>query len=82
MGLKKLAAKLTDYYERLERGKASKIKPDHIWRVVDKLRRKTAEIEADIARANNPDKKSRLKRKLGIVNEHMKRAKWLLKEVS
>ena len=82
MGLKKLAAKVTDYNERFERGKASKIKPSHVRQVLEKLRQKAAELEAEIASAKNPDKKSRLKRKLGIALEHMKRADWLLNEVS
>lgn len=82
MGLKKLAAKVTDYNERLERGKASKIKPSHVRKIMEKLRRKTAELDARIASAKNPDEKSRLKRKLGIAREHKKRAEWLLKAVS
>lgn len=82
MGLKKLAAKVTDYNDRFERGKASKIKPRHVQHVLDKLRQKAAELEADIASTKNSDKKSRLKRKLGIAREHMKRADWLLNEVS
>ncbi len=82
MGLKKLAAKVDDYNERLERGKANKIKPDHVRKVLEKLRRKMAELESEIESTKNSNKKSRLKRKLGVAHEHKKRAKWLLGEFS
>ena len=34
MGVKKLAAKVADYKQRLEDGKASKIEPDHVEKVL------------------------------------------------
>lgn len=81
MGLKKLAAKIVDYNERLESGKAGKITPDHVEQVIEKLRRKSAELEEDIASAHSEDKKARLERKLAVARTHLERAEWLLNEV-
>ena len=39
MGMKKLAAKVDDYNDRLESGKASKIKPGHVRKVLEKHRK-------------------------------------------
>lgn len=81
MGLKKLAAKVVEYNERLEDGKASKIKPRHVEKVLAKLRAKAGELEADIAAARSDDKKARLEGKLGVARQHIERAEWLLKEL-
>ncbi|WP_299792390.1 hypothetical protein [uncultured Marivita sp.] len=82
MGLKKLAAKVEDYNARLESGKASKIKPSHVEKVLQKLRVKAAELEAEIASAPSADKKDRLEGKLAIARTHIDRAEWLLKELA
>ncbi len=81
MGLKKLAAKVEDYNERLESGKASKIKPHHVEEVLHKLRAKETELEEEIAAAKSSDKKVRLEGKLEIARTHIERAEWLLKEL-
>lgn len=81
MGLKKLAEKVVEYNERLENGKASKIKPGHIEKVLEKLRRKSAEIEAEIASSTSPEKRARLETKLAVARTHIERAEWLLKEL-
>ncbi|WP_135505585.1 hypothetical protein [Roseovarius aestuariivivens] len=82
MGLKKLASKVEDYQGRLESGKASKIKPAHVEKVLAKLRAKAVELEAEIAAAPSPDKKARLEGKLGIARTHIARAEWLLNELT
>ncbi|SHG78141.1 hypothetical protein [Marivita hallyeonensis] len=82
MGLKKLAAKVVDYNERLEGGKASKIKPRHVAKVLEKLRAKEAELEAEIASTTSPEKTARLEGKLGVARTHIERAEWLLNEIS
>lgn len=82
MGLTKLAEKVADYNERLERGKVSEIKPSHVEKVLEKLRKKSADLEVEITSTTNADKKSRLKRKLGIAREHIERAEWLLKKIT
>ncbi len=81
MGLKKLAAKMAEYNERLESGKASKIKPDHVKKVLEKLRKKSVELQADIASAHSTDKRARLERKLEVARAQEARAEWLLKEL-
>jgi hypothetical protein len=82
MGLKKLAAKVVEYNERLENGKASKIKPGDVTKVLGKLRKKSDELEAEIAAARSPEKQDRLKQKLRVARAHVERAEWLLKELS
>lgn len=81
MGLKRLAAKVSDYNERLEQGKASKIEPAHVQEVLEKLRRKAEELDADIADAPDPEKKARLSRKRDIARQHIARAEWLLTQI-
>ncbi len=81
MGLKNLAAKVMDYNQRLESGKASKIKPRHVEKVLQKLRAKSAALETEIAATKSPDKKARLEGKLKVARTHIERAEWLLKEL-
>ena len=82
MGLKKLAEKVTEYNQRFERGKASKIKPSHVEKILAKLKKKADELEASIASASSKDKKMRLEKKLGITTVQIERAEWLLKEIT
>lgn len=81
MGLKKLAEKVAEYNGRLERGTASKIKPSHVEKVLEKLRKKSADLESEISAAKKPDKKARLEKKLAIATQQIERAEWLLKEI-
>ncbi|NNF23483.1 MAG: hypothetical protein EX258_08220 [Sphingomonadaceae bacterium] len=81
MGLKKLAAKVAEYNDRLERGKARKIKPDHVRKVLHKLREKEAELVAELAEVDDPEKIKRLNHKISIAREHLSRAEWLLDEI-
>ncbi|GAA6162283.1 hypothetical protein NBRC116589_44580 [Ruegeria sp. HU-ET01832] len=81
MGLKKLAEKMVEYNSRLEAGKAEKIKSSHVQKVLKKLRKKAADIEAEIHIEKNSDRKARLVRKLGTAHESVKRAEWLLREI-
>ncbi|MCC1494705.1 hypothetical protein [Cognatishimia sp. F0-27] len=81
MGLKKLVSKMEEYNERLESGKASKIKPHDVEKVLRKLRAKATDLEAEIASTASADKKARLEGKLQIARTHLERAEWLLKEL-
>ncbi|MBF9059367.1 hypothetical protein HKCCSP123_09240 [Rhodobacterales bacterium HKCCSP123] len=81
MGLKKLADKVVDYNERLEQGKAKKIKPAHVRKVLEKLRKNTVRLEAEIAAEDRSEKKARLKRKLRTARELVERAEWLLDQI-
>ena len=82
MGLKKLAAKVAEYNERFESGKASKITPSHVEKVLGKLRKKAEELESEIASAQSAEKQDRLRNKLGVARAHIERAEWLLTEIS
>lgn len=82
MGLKKLTEKIADYNDRFKRGKASKIKPSHVEKVLTKLRNKSAELKADIASAGSEEKKARLENKLAVATAQIDRAEWLLKEIT
>lgn len=81
MGLKKLAAKVAEYNERLKDGKASKIKPEHVSKVLESLQKKAAELEAEAEKAHSPEKRARLERKLEVARAQKERAEWLLKEI-
>jgi predicted nucleic acid-binding Zn-ribbon protein len=82
MGLRKLAEKLADYQERLEAGKARTIEPAHVEKVLDKLRRKEADLLSRIAAETDEEKRADLDRKLRVAREHIARAEWLLAELS
>jgi len=82
MGIKKLAAKVADYKDRLDRGKASKIKPDHVAHVLEKLRKKEAALKLELAAAKNSDSKNRLTRKISVAQEQINRAEWLLSKIA
>jgi hypothetical protein len=82
MGLRKLAQKVADYQKRLEAGKARTIEPEHVEKVLDKLRRKEAELLARIVTEADPEARADLDRKLRVAREHIERAKWLLAEMS
>ncbi len=81
MGMKKLAAKVDDYNDRLESGKASKIKPGHVRKVLEKLRKKSSELEDEISAAHSAEKKARLEKKLGVARAQIERGEWLLKQI-
>jgi predicted nucleic acid-binding Zn-ribbon protein len=81
MGLKKLAGKVDEYKERLEAGKADKIEPVDVQKVLEKLRKKVVELERDIAGATGSEEIARLERKLEIARTHIARAEWLLEDI-
>lgn len=81
MGLKKSTAKLDDYFERLEQNKAAKIKPEHVEKVLEKLRAKERDLLDDLETAQKVDKAERLRSKLNVVREQLRRGEWLLQEI-
>lgn len=81
MGLGKSIEKLDDYFSRLKKGKARKIKPTHVEKVIGKLKAKEKSLKGELASTEKDGKKSRLKQKLAIVSEQMERANWLLQKV-
>jgi predicted nucleic acid-binding Zn-ribbon protein len=82
MGLKKLAKKLDDYNERLSSGKTKKIKPEHVENLLDKLRTKESKIRAELAEAGDEEERDLLNRKIDVIETHIRRAEWLLAEIS
>jgi len=82
MGLKKLARKVAEYQERLATGHASKIEPEHVDKVLGKLRRKEAELSAKLASETDEAERDDLERKLSVARQHIERAEWLQREIA
>ena len=82
MELESAIEKLDTYFKRLKKGKAQKIKPDHVKKVLGKLEAKERHLRAELAETEKPDKKRRLKRKLELVREQKDRAHWLRDKIS
>lgn len=81
MGMKTLAQKVSDYSERLARQGASGIKPEHVLKVLTKLRHQEAALVDDIAAMPPGGEQQRVKSKLDIARQHIARAEWLLSQV-
>ncbi|WP_300514262.1 hypothetical protein [Aliiroseovarius sp.] len=81
MGLESATGKLDKYFQRLKMGKARKIKPSHVDKIVGKLEAKAQSLQADLADTEKPEKKQRLEGKLKLVREQQERARWLLSEI-
>ena len=81
MGVEKLAKKMADYNQRLEQGKASKIKPTHVVHVLQKLRKRELALKEAISCNKSAERRSQLEIKLAVAKEQIERAKWLLKEI-
>lgn len=82
MGLETSIEKLDKYYDRLEKGKVQKIKPDHVRKVTKKLKAKEKILLTDIEEATKESKVERLQRKLKLVREQLERAQWLEDKIS
>ncbi|MBS9716484.1 hypothetical protein J4E70_05960 [Pseudohalocynthiibacter aestuariivivens] len=82
MGLEKYANKIDEYFARLEDGKAKKIKPSHVLKVISKLQKKEQGLVQEIEATEKDSKKDRLKRKVLIAREHIKRAELLLDKIT
>lgn len=82
MGLKKLAAKVAEYQERLAAGHARKIEPEHVERVLEKLRRKEADLQARLAADPEDAEREEFEHKLKVAREHIERAEWLKRELA
>lgn len=81
MKLSKSAEKLDKYYERLNKGKAEKIKPDHVEKVIRKLKTKEELLRRETDESENELKKARLEGKLHTAREQINRAEWLLEKI-
>lgn len=81
MGLTKINEKLESYFSRLEDGKATKIKPSHVQKVIAKLQAKQMLLKEEIHDTEKASKKERLESKLSTVCAQIERAEWLLKKI-
>ncbi|MGA9253485.1 MAG: hypothetical protein WBV78_20960 [Roseobacter sp.] len=81
MGLTKIGEKLDKYFGRLDDGKAVKIKPAHVEKVIAKLRAKQSILQQEIDTATKPSQKERLKRKLSVAEDQIERAEWLMEKI-
>lgn len=73
--------KLDKYFKRLEKGKAQKIKPTHVEKVIRKLEAKALILRAELDETDKASKKQRLERKLEMVGEQQERARWLATKI-
>lgn len=81
MGLESAVEKLDKYYGRLEQGKAQKIKPSHVDKILSKLEKKARLLQDEFDAASKPSKRDRLALKLDMVREQQARARWLKDKV-
>lgn len=81
MGLESAIEKLDKYYKRLDMGKAHKIRPSHVEKMMRKLDAKAALLLIEHAETDKESKKIRLERKLELVQEQQDRARWLLDKI-
>ena len=77
----KTAEKLEKYRERLSDGKAHKIKPKHVQKMIEKLKAKEADIEEDLKSVEKPEKRERLTTKLATIRHRIEEAEWLLGQI-
>jgi DNA-binding MarR family transcriptional regulator len=82
MGLGKCVEKLAKYYARLDAGKARKIKPSHVQKVIDKLEAYERGLQDEIQATRKPDKKDRLERKRTSTLEQLEKARWLMSQIT
>lgn len=82
MGLGKSVEKLDKYQKRLNSGKARKIKPEHVEKIIRKLEAKEKLLLADIEATDKESKKERLRKKLELLREQKSRAHWLHDEIA
>ncbi|WP_191285688.1 hypothetical protein [Aliiroseovarius zhejiangensis] len=82
MGLESTTEKLDSYFARLEQGKAQKIKPTHVEKIMQKLESKAAALRSDLEETTKEPKKQRLQQKIDLVNEQLDRARWLREQIA
>ncbi len=81
MGVSAIAEKLNKYQKRLSKGKADKIKPEHIEKAIEKLVVKKEELTAELQDVTKPEKRERIEKKLSTIQKQIERAKWLEQQV-
>lgn len=77
MALADHAEKLAEYRARLEAGRADRIEPAHVERVIAKLEAKRASLADRLAAASAQSERERLQRKLAKAEALIEQAHWL-----
>lgn len=80
MAREKMAEKLGAYFARLGEGRAHKIKPADVEKVIEKLRERRDALFEDVTA--HPDKAERLAVKISTVDDLLDRAEWLLAQIT
>lgn len=80
MAHEKLAERLGDYFARLGAGKAHKIKPHDLEKLISKLQARRAALLSEMEA--KPDKAARLEKKIAVADELLERAAWLRSEIN
>ncbi len=81
MSLKDISAKLQDYQDRLKQGKADKIEPKHVEKIIAKLAAKESELLSELETVTKEGKRERLEKKLETLRSGQAKAKWLLEQI-
>lgn len=81
MALSDHAERLAEYRARLEDGRADRIEPAHVERVIAKLRAKQASLLARLATASAQGERERLQRKLAKAEALIEQACWLREQL-
>jgi hypothetical protein len=82
MALNKTIEKLNKYLGRLEAGKAKKIKPAHVDKVIKKLTRREQDLLEELEGTSKDSKKARLEARLKTTREQIERATWLRDQIN
>ena len=80
MAYEKMAEKLGAYFARLGEGRAHKIKPADVEKVIEKLRQRRDTLREDVEKT--PDKAERLAAKITTLDDLLDRAEWLLAQIT
>lgn len=79
MAHEKLAEKLGDYFARLGKGQAHKIKPENVEKVIRNLRERHAVLSEELAA--KPDHTARITARVSATEDLLARAEWLLEQL-
>ncbi|WP_299848998.1 hypothetical protein [uncultured Roseovarius sp.] len=81
MGLRNIVKRLDKYQQRLDEGKAEKIKAHHVEKAIEKLAAKEVELTEELGSAEKPEKRARLEEKLSTIRAQIEKARWLSQEI-
>lgn len=80
MALEKLAERLGDYFARLGKGRAHKIKPADVEKVIAKLRARHVALVEELSQ--KPEEDVRIAAKISAAEDLIGRAEWLLAQLA